>query len=186
MYPHMEDVPVSLFCFPEAEGVLDAVYNPLRSNLVLDAKEEAFFLPGLYMLSAQAVFACGLFLNRTMRSEDMDRVYQYVLSAKQNIVLCGMPSCGKTTVPVGWERFRREVLDTDEMIIKHNGMPIAEFSARYGEHAFRDLESEAVKEAASEAGKIIATGGGAVLRKENVRALKQKRVVVFIDRPLGC
>ncbi len=186
MYPNVETCLIDVSCFPSLSGVLDAVYNPLRSKLVLNAQTKGVpAAGGLYMLAAQAVYAIGFFLNQKACVEDIERAYQYVLKEKQNIVLCGMPSCGKTTIS---EKLKdllgMDVIDTDEQIVKRIGMEIAEFSALHGEQAFRDVESEVVKEVSFESGKIIATGGGAILRDENVRALKQNGLLVFIDRPL--
>ena len=186
MFPNIEEVPIDLSCFPKLEGVLDAVYNPLRTNFVLDAKEHgAKAEGGLFMLAAQAVYACGHFLNRTVSEAEILKAFQSVRDEKRNLVLCGMPSCGKTTVAARLSELTgRCVIDTDERIVKRIGMEIAAFSAQRGEQAFRDVESEVVKEAASESGVIIATGGGAVLRNENVRALKRNGLLFFIDRPL--
>lgn len=187
MFPKTGETPIRLSAFLNLEGVVDAVYNPLRSNFVLDAQERG--LPGeggLYMLAAQAVFACGFFLDREMSEEDIRRAFWNVLRQKRNIVLCGMPSCGKTTVSAKLgEDLGMKVVDTDSEIVKRAGMEIAEFSRKNGERAFRDLESEVVREVSGRTGIIIATGGGAVLRKENVRALKRNGILVFIDRPLS-
>ena len=190
MFPKTEGTPICLEVFPELEGVIDAVYNPLRTNLILDAQESGLAAEGgLYMLAAQAVFACGHFLDREVSeisSEEIDRAFQNVRNQKRNIVLCGMPSCGKTTVSSLLGRKRgAKVIDTDEEFVKRTGMEIAEFSKKNGEEAFRDIESEIVKEVSLKSGVIIATGGDAVLRKENVRALKQNGILVFIDRPLS-
>ena len=186
MYPEVTQKPIDLSRFPELEGVLDVIYNPLRTNLILDAEE--LDIPaegGLYMLAAQAVYACGHFLNREISTEEIDKAYQSVLDQKRNIVLCGMPSCGKTTIGnLLQERFQMPLIDTDAKIVERIGMEIAEYAALCGETAFRDVESSIVQEAASEGGSIIATGGGVVLREENVRALKRNGVLVFIDRPL--
>ncbi len=186
MYPEVTQKPIDLSRFPELEGVLDVIYNPLRTNLVLDAEE--LDIPaegGLYMLAAQAVYACGHFLNREISTEEIDKAYQSVLNQKRNTVLCGMPSCGKTTIGnLLQERLQMPLIDTDVKIVERIGMEIAEYAALCGETAFRDVESSIVQEAASVGGSIIATGGGVVLREGNVRALKRNGVLVFIDRPL--
>lgn len=186
MFPHIHGKAIDIEYFPKLEGVVDAVYNPLRTELVLDAQERG--LPaegGLYMLSAQAVYACGAFLDREMRDLDIDRAYKNVLNSKRNIVLIGMPSCGKTTIGnILAERTGRKLVDTDACVIENIGMEIADYFAANGEQAFRDRESEAVESLALEGGLIIATGGGAVLREKNVRNLKRNGLVVFLDRPL--
>ena len=186
MYPRVEQIPIDLSRFIDPEGVLDVIYNPLRTNLVLEAQElEIPAEGGLYMLAAQAVFACGHFLDWQMRPDDIDAAFQGVWKQKRNIVLCGMPSCGKTTIGRKLaEAFGMKLIDTDECCVNKMGMEIAEYAALCGESAFRDVESAAVEEAAAESGVIIATGGGAILRERNVRALKRNGILIFIDRPL--
>ena len=186
MYPRVEQIPIDLSRFIDPEGVLDVIYNPLRTNLVLEAQElEIPAEGGLYMLAAQAVFACGHFLDWQMRPDDIDAAFQGVWKQKRNIVLCGMPSCGKTTIGRKLaEAFGMKLIDTDECCVNKMGMEIAEYAALCGESAFRDVESAAVEEAAAESGVIIATGGGAILRERNVRAIKRNGILIFIDRPL--
>lgn len=186
MYPKAEGRAIDISRFPELKGVVDAVYNPIRTNLVLDAQERGIPAEGgLYMLSAQAVYACGAFLSREMDDAVIDRAYRNVLNAKRNIILTGMPSCGKTTIGKKLaKRLGRELIDTDQMVIQKIKMPIADYFAAEGEKAFRDRESEAINSLALRDGMLVATGGGAVLRKENVRDLKRNGVVIFLDRPL--
>lgn len=186
MYPKAEGKAIDISRFPDLKGVVDAVYNPIRTNLVLDAQERGIPAEGgLYMLSAQAVYACGAFLSREMDDEVIDRAYRNVLNAKRNIILTGMPSCGKTTIGKKLaKRLGRELTDTDRMVIQKIKMPIAEYFAKEGEQAFRDRESEAINSIALRDGMLVATGGGAVLRNENVRDLKRNGVVIFLDRPL--
>ncbi|MBE6018023.1 MAG: shikimate dehydrogenase [Lachnospiraceae bacterium] len=186
MYPNADGRSIDISRFPELKGVVDAVYNPIRTNLVLDAQERGIPAEGgLYMLSAQAVYACGAFLSREMDDAVIDRAYKNVLNAKRNIILTGMPSCGKTTIGKNLAKcLGRELTDTDRMVISKINMPIADYFAAKGENAFRDRESEAIKSIALRDGMLVATGGGAVLRKENVRDLKRNGVVIFLDRPL--
>lgn len=184
MYPNVDGRAIDPDAFRGLEGVLDAVYNPLRSNLVLDAQRRRIpAAGGLYMLAAQAVYASAVFLDIEPREALIDEAYRRVKSAKQNIVLIGMPSSGKTTVGrILSERTGAPLADTDEHIVSDIGMPIAEYFARFGEAAFRQKEKETVAALASQGGRIIATGGGAVLDGDNVRALKRNGVIVFLDR----
>lgn len=187
MFPRSAGRPIDISAFPALEGVLDAIYNPLRTNLVLDAQERG--LPaagGLYMLSAQAVHASAVFRGIDVDPMLIDKAYKSVKTAKQNIVLVGMPSSGKTTVGgILAEKTGLELADTDEYIVKKIGMPIADYFAKYGEAEFRKIEKETIAELSGTGGKVIATGGGAVLDKDNIRALKQNGVIVFLDRALG-
>lgn len=103
----------------------------------------------------------------------------------RSIVLTGMPGCGKSTLgAILAERLGRELIDTDVEIEKRTGTPIPEIFRTRGEPWFRDLEAEIIRETATRCGAIVATGGGAVLRRENVEALKQNGIVIFLDRPL--
>ena len=184
MYPRQDGVPIDISTFPQLCGVLDAVYNPLRTNLVLDARERGIAAEGgLYMLAAQAVYASAIFRDKPLDESLIDKAFLSVRNAKRNIVLIGMPSCGKTTVGGILSRLSgMELADTDEHIVKKIGMPISEFFAKYGEAEFRKIEKETVAELAAEGGRIIATGGGAVLDGDNVRALRRNGVIVFLDR----
>lgn len=184
MFPKQGGRPIDISAFPKLEGVLDAIYNPLRTNLILDAQERGIPAEGgLYMLSAQAVHAAAVFQDIPLDESLVDKAFKRVKNDKQNIVLIGMPSSGKTTVGrILAEKCGKELADTDEYIVKKIGMPIADFFAKHGEAEFRKIEKETVAGLASTGGKIIATGGGAVLDAENVRALKQNGVLVFLDR----
>lgn len=184
MFPKQGGRPIDISAFPKLEGVLDAIYNPLRTNLILDAQERGIPAEGgLYMLSAQAVHAAAVFQDIPLDESLVDKAFKSVKNDKQNIVLIGMPSSGKTTVGrILAEKCGKERADTDEYIVKKIGMPIADFFAKHGEAEFRKIEKETVAGLASTGGKIIATGGGAVLDAENVRALKQNGVLVFLDR----
>ena len=184
MFPKQGGRPIDISVFPKLEGVLDAIYNPLRTNLILDAQERGIPAEGgLYMLSAQAVHAAAVFQDIPLDESFVDKAFKSVKNDKQNIVLIGMPSSGKTTVGrILAEKCGKELADTDEYIVKKIGMPIADFFAKHGEAEFRKIEKETVAGLASTGGKIIATGGGAVLDAENVRALKQNGVLVFLDR----
>lgn len=186
MFPEVNKKPIELSRFPELEMVVDVIYNPLRTDLILEAEElEIPAEGGLYMLAAQAVYACGHFLGREIKTEEIEKAFHNVKEQKQNIVLCGMPSCGKTTIGNYLkEQLKMPLIDTDEQVVKRIGMEIAEYAALCGETAFRDVESAVVAEVAAGSGTIIATGGGAILREENVHALKHNGIVIFIDRPL--
>ena len=186
MFPKVEGLAIDIKQFPKLKGVLDAVYNPLRTNLVLDAQEAGIAAEGgLYMLSAQAVYACGAFLGREMKASDIDKAFGNVLAGKRNVVLIGMPSCGKTTIgKIIAEKTGKTFVDSDDKVIEKIGMEISDYFAREGEGAFRDREGEVIRELSLECGQVIATGGGAILRPANVRALKQNGIVIFMDRPL--
>ena len=186
MYPAVEDCPLDPADFPRLEGVVDAVYNPLRTNLVLAARERGIPAQGgLYMLAAQAVYAGALFRGCQAAQADIDLAYHTVLRQVENIVLIGMPSAGKTTVgQLLARRTGKKFTDTDTLAEQRIGMTIADYFRTSGEEAFRAREQETVAEVSTAGGQIIATGGGAILRRENLTALRRNGLLVFLDRPI--
>ena len=186
MFPDVGGIPVELDKFPKLRGVVDVIYNPLTTYLVREARaREIPAENGLYMLVAQAVRAAEVFLDEQFGVETVERVYREILFEKRNLVLTGMPGSGKSTIgKLLAARLGRELVDTDAEIVKRAGTPITEIFKTRGEAFFRDMESEVIRELSLTGGRIIATGGGAVLRSENVEALKMNGVVVFLDRPV--
>lgn len=184
MYPEPYASPIKLEHFTSLTGVVDAIYNPLRTELVLEAKKRGIAAEGgLYMLVAQAVRASEIFLDIKYPECTTEAIYQKVLKSKENIVLIGMPASGKSTVGgLLSELLDRELFDTDEMIVEAEGTTIAEIFKDKGEAYFRDLESWAVSAASRATRRIIATGGGAVLRSKNVEALRQNGRLFFLNR----
>ena len=186
MYPNIDGLPIDPARFPRLEGAIDAIYNPLRTRFVQRAREcGARAEGGLYMLVAQGVRASEIFLDCKYSAEENDKVYKKILRSKENIVLSGMPGCGKSTIgKMLAERLGRPFIDLDEEIVKIAGKPITEIFAERGESFFRDLETEATRNVARISGALIATGGGAILRDENVGLLRRNGRIYFLDRPL--
>ncbi len=186
MYPDCESKPIDIAAFNRLDGVIDAVYNPLCTNLVLDAKQRGIKAEGgLYMLVMQAVVAVEKFLDTEIAKEVADRVFASVLSAKENVVLTGMPGSGKSTVGKLINIDGYTFIDTDAEIEKRCGCTIKELIATKGEKYFRDLETEVIRDVSSESCRIISTGGGAILREENVRSLKRNGKLFFINAELS-
>ena len=186
MYPDIDESAVEISEYPALEGVVDAVYNPLRSKLVCDALEKGIpAVGGLFMLVAQAVYAAEKFVDKPVPEEKLTAVYRQMMLSKENIVLIGMPGCGKTTVGKELAKaLNAEFIDTDQEIIRQDGCEISRIFAEEGEAGFRDLETAAIRRVAARQHAVIATGGGAILRKENIRLLQQNGRIYFIDRPL--
>ena len=186
MYPDTDSVPFDIDRFDNPEGVLDVIYNPLNTRLIQKARQKGIKAEnGLYMLVGQAVLSSEFFTGTKADEGITEKIYQSLLEEKQNIVLTGMPGCGKSTLgKMLAERLGRDMIETDEVIAREAGISIKEIFAKHGERYFRDLESEVIKRYAVRNGIVISTGGGAVLRKENVDALRMNGVVVFIDRAL--
>ena len=184
MFPKPAEQPLSLEPFTRLEGVADAIYNPLRSRLVLDARSRGIPAEGgLYMLVAQAVRASELFLDTSYPEDLTDRIYNAILRRKENLVLIGMPGSGKSAVgKILTETTGKPLADTDLLIVEKAGKPISEIFREDGEPAFRDLESEIIRELSLQGGQVISTGGGAVLRPENVTLLRQNGRLFWLDR----
>ena len=185
-YPNIFNSPLDLAPFTSLLGVIDAVYNPLRTPLITEAKKKGVSAEGgLYMLVAQAVRASEIFTDRKYDTGTVESIFKSIYSKKENVVLTGMPACGKSTVgKIIAKELNREFIDTDILIEKAEGKTIPEIFSQYGEKHFRDVEERLIKSIAAEAGKVIATGGGAILREANVDALKENGKIFFIDRPL--
>ena len=186
MYPDCESRPIDITEFTQLIGVVDVVYNPLCTNLVLDAKQRGIKAEGgLYMLIMQAVVAVERFLDTRIAKEVADQVFASIYASKENVVLAGMPGSGKSTVGklLNIEGF--EFVDTDEEIEKRCGCSIKELIQEKGEAHFRALETEVIREVSSMNCRIISTGGGAVLKEENVRALKRNGKLYFLNADLS-
>lgn len=187
MYPNIGKSPIELSKYPNVEAVVDAIYNPISSKLVCDAKKRGIkAVGGLYMLVAQAAIAAEKFIDTTVPVSEIDRVYREILSLKRNVVLTGMPGSGKSTIGKRIaEELSFDFYDTDELIVKKYGKTIPEIFSEIGEKGFRQLESEAVYEISSFQGAVIATGGGAILNETNVEMLRENGIVYFIDRDIN-
>ena len=192
MYPDDEGCPlpedVSLGDFKRLCGVFDAIYHPLRTELVSTAK--ALGIPatgGLPMLVAQAAAATERFLNCRISNDIVVKVTDAVEAQKQNIVLIGMPASGKTTIGrLLSAKLNMPLIDTDEEFLATTGMSAGDYIITHGEPAFREEESRVIAEKiAPLSGVIVATGGGAVLRDDNVRRLKRNGKLIFLDRSLA-
>ena len=185
MYPHNGESPVDLDKLPHLEAVLDVVYNPARTQLILDA--EARGIPcesGLYMLVAQAVQASEMWTGQTIPDEKMNAVWKQIGVSMENVVLIGMPGCGKSTVGKFLAReLGKKPVDADAEIVKRIG-DIPAYFASHGEAAFRQVETEVLRELGKQSGLVIATGGGCVTRAENYPALHQNGRIVWIRRHL--
>ncbi len=186
MYPNNDSQALSLDGFEKLEGVADVVYNPLKTRLVLQALERVIKgCCGLYMLVSQAVLASEIFLSKSYDEAVYDRTYNSILAEKQNIVLTGMPGSGKSTIGKALaEKTGKCFVDTDEVIVKNEGMEISEIFRLHGEEYFRKAEMQAVAQVSRKNSLVIATGGGAVLRKENVSELRSNGKLFFLNRPL--
>ena len=186
MYPNIYDTPVDIDMFPSLSGVVDVIYNPIRTRLVSNALKKGIKATGgLYMLVSQAVFASEKFVDRVYSEGTVHKAFNELVAEKENIVLIGMPSSGKSTLgKIIADLTGREFVDTDKIIEKTQNMKIPDIFSKHGEQFFRDLETECVKEVSKKNGCVIATGGGAILRSENADALYKNGRMYFLDRPV--
>lgn len=186
MYPNTGASPVDLQNFPACRGVLDVIYNPQRTALLLQA--ESLGIPcsdGLPMLVAQATASEERFFNCTISESENERILSKLRRESTNIVLIGMPGCGKSAVGKHLaELTGREVIDLDRNVVRAAGMSIPEIFARDGEAEFRRIEHAVVHQYGKESGKIIVTGGGIVKDTRNYDALHQNGRIYYLDRTL--
>lgn len=187
MYPHNKEQAISLEPFSNLTAVVDVVYNPLCSLLVQAGKKRNIPCSGgLPMLVAQAKYAAEHFTGKEIPQENMDKVLWQISMKQSNLVLIGMPSSGKSTLGRKVASYMgRDFVDLDEAIVKQAKKPIAEIFATEGEEAFRQLETEVCWEYGMQNGLVISTGGGVVTRGENISALGQNAVFVYVHRELS-
>lgn len=184
MYPNTGAAPLDLTRFPHLEGVLDVIYNPARTQLLLDA--ETLGLPnanGLWMLVAQAKESAEYFLDKAIDDSVIETIYRKLSAQMQNIVLIGMPGCGKSTIgALLAERLHRKIVDADAEIIRLAGKTIPEIFAQDGEVVFRDWETKALAQLGKQSGLVIATGGGCVTKQRNYPLLHQNGSIFWLRR----
>lgn len=187
MYPHMGQSPIDLSEFPHLEAVADAIYNPLKSQLIMEAEKRGLRATGgLSMLVSQAMYAARLFTSDDSVLDRCEEITKEIYSSKENIVLTGMPGSGKSTIGKALaNQLGREFFDSDEEIVREAEKPIPQIFAEEGEAAFRDLESRVIRSLSEKEGIVFATGGGAVLREKNIDILRGNGRIFFLDAPLS-
>ena len=185
MYPNNGEAPLSLAVFEGLEAVVDLIYNPLRTTLLQEAESRGIkAVNGLYMLVAQAAAACALFTGKAPDKTTVQGITDKITASAENIILIGMPGCGKTTLG---KRLAKELdrtfVDADEELIKEAGMAIPDIFQSEGEAGFRARESRVLQRLGKARGLVLATGGGAVTRSENYAPLHQNGRILFLDTP---
>lgn len=186
MYPNTGAAPLDLTVFPKLEGVLDVIYNPARTQLLLDAAKLG--IPhenGLWMLVAQAKETAEYYTGKSLPDSLIEDVYRKMSAKMQNIVLIGMPGCGKSTVAsLLAEKLGRISADADQKIEEMAGKTIPEIFAEDGEAVFREWETKVLSDLGKQSQLIIATGGGCVTKSRNYPLLHQNGSIFWITRDL--
>lgn len=186
MYPKTDVSPVDLSQFPMLEGAFDLIYNPARTRFLLQAQERDLCCAnGLGMLVAQAKAAAELFLDRSLPNNKVEEIVRDIEKKTKNLMLIGMPGCGKSTVGrVLARKLGRKIVDLDQEIEKEAQCSIPEIFAHGGEETFRRLEHKILCRTTRESGLVIAAGGGIVTKKENLYPMRQNSTVIFLKRNL--
>lgn len=186
-YPHVGDSPLSLSGFLRLEAVLDVVYNPARTQLLLDAERLGIpCMNGLWMLVAQAKESAEWFTGEKRSDDCIPAIHRALERQMKNIILTGMPGCGKSTVGrLVAQRLGRQFVDGDEVVEKEAGISIPEIFAAEGENGFRTRETAVLKKLGMASSLVIATGGGCVTREENYPLLHQNGTIFWLKRELS-
>ena len=184
MYPSVEETPLSLDGFPMLEGVLDVIYNPARTRLLLEAQSRGLITEnGLWMLVAQAKESAEWFTGSKIPDESIGRIYSALRSQMENIILIGMPGSGKTTVGQALaKRLGKRFLDADAVLEETFGRRIAEIIRTDGEAVFRGMETKILTDLGKQSGLVISTGGGCVTREENYPLLHRNGTIFRLIR----
>lgn len=187
MYPYSDISLADLSKFRNLEAVADVIYNPMRTRLMLQARElNLKYAGGLYMLVAQAKYSMDIFVKNRHPDKIIEQVYKYLLSRIINIVLVGMPGSGKTSIGKAVaRRERRRYVDSDAEIVASEGRAITEIFAEKGEEYFRKKEKQTLFLLGSQNGMVISTGGGAVLDRENYYSLKANGRIYYLEREIN-
>lgn len=187
MYPHVGTAPIDLTLFPQLEGVLDVIYNPARTQLLLDAEARGLItMNGLWMLVAQAKESAEWFSGHSVSNDRIRQIHHRLQQQMENIILIGMPGCGKSTVGRKLaSRLGRKFVDADAAIEAHAGMTIPAIFAQQGEEGFRKIETTVLAQLGKESGLVLATGGGCVTRPENYPPLHQNGRIIWIKRDIS-
>lgn len=187
MYPNCGSAPVDLTRFPSLLGVIDVIYNPARTRLLLDAQAQDIpCFNGLWMLVAQAKEAAQWFTGQSISDAVLEPIYHALNQRMQNIVLIGMPGCGKSTIgALLAEKTGRPFFDADERIVSLAGKSIPRIFEEDGEAVFRSWETKALEELGKQSGILLATGGGCVTQRRNYNLLAQNGRLFWLQRELS-
>ena len=185
-YPNNYESLVDLDKFENLQGVLDVIYNPMLTKILVQAKNKGIkYSNGLPMLVAQAKKSAEYYFDKPIDNQKIEIAINSFERKNQNVVLIGMSGCGKTTIGQALaQKLNREFIDTDLEIVKKDGRDIPTIFKESGEEYFRNLEREVLKEVGVLSGKVIATGGGIVENEQNYFPLKQNGKIFYLQRQI--
>lgn len=186
MYPNVNEAPIDLNCFSNLESVVDVIYNPLKTRLLVEAQEKGCRIAdGLIMLVAQAIKSIEIFTKKKMDLASVALLSEEIKKEKYNIVFIGMPGSGKSTVSaLVAKSLNRKLFEVDQLIVDKLAMSIEDYFALYSEEEFRKKETEVILEIAKETNSVISCGGGVIKNAVNMQALKMNGIVIFLDRDI--
>lgn len=186
MYPNCPDSLINLENFPNVSTVIDIIYNPIMTKLLIDAYKRGLnYVNGLDMLIAQGKVASELFQKKSISNELLNKTVKGIKRDNSNIIIIGMPGSGKSSIGRNLAKnLNREFIDIDKEIEKNQNMSIPNIFKNYGEQYFRNIEKEMVKKVGKLQGKVISTGGGVIIDSDNYYPLKQNGVIFNITRHL--
>ena len=185
MYPHNPASLIDITQFSKLEGVVDLIYNPRRTILLLQAEMmEIPHCDGLPFLVAQGVEAANHFQGESFGTKEIEQILRDMRREKENIILIGMPGVGKTTVGKALgEEMGRTCVDVDQELEKEIG-DISTYITEQGEPAFRKKEAETIAKLGTETGLVISTGGGCVTVPKNYAHLRQNGRIYQLTQPV--
>lgn len=187
MYPNTGISPVDITVFPKLEAVMDLIYNPANTKLLLDAQQRGIRTEnGLWMLVAQAKESAEWFSGKKIDDSVIGKIYHQLKHQMQNVILVGMPGCGKSTIgKLLAERLQKDFVDADTQIEDFAGCSIPEIFQAQQEAGFRKIETQVLSQLGKRSSQVIATGGGCVTRSENLPLLRQNGIIVWIRREIS-
>lgn len=186
MYPNNGQVPIDVSKFPNLEGVFDLIYNPSRTQLMMNVnRRKTRTFNGLWMLVAQAKESAEMFTGSAIADEKIVDIYRRLRMQMENLILIGMPGSGKSTIgKLLAQTLNRPFIDADAVIVEQAKMSIPEIFHKEGEEGFRKRETEVLRQLGKGSGAVIATGGGCVTREENYPLLHQNGKIIWLQRSL--
>lgn len=187
MYPNTDDAPIDLTGFPKLEGVLDLIYNPARTKLLMQAEELGLVTEnGLWMLVAQAKESAEWFTGNSIEDSIIAFIHKKLHQQMENLILIGMPGSGKSTVgKLLAEKLGKEFIDADDQIVNIAGRTIPEIFTSEGEEGFRRIETDVLSQLGKRSGFVLATGGGCITREVNYPHLHQNGTILWLQRDIS-